>query len=256
MSDGSLDSASGKTTSVSRGPFRRVLLKLSGESFADPTLGFGIDANIVSSLAKQLAGVQASGVEIGVVVGGGNIFRGSQAAAMGMERARADYMGMLATVINALALQDALGQVGAECRVLSAIWMQEVAEPFIRGRALRHLERGMIVIFAGGTGNPYFSTDTAASVRALEVGAEALLKGTKVDGIYDTDPINNADAVKFEHLEYIEVLNKGLKVMDSTAISLCMDNGLPIVVFDLSRDGNIARVVAGESVGTIVSAGV
>ncbi len=235
--------------------YKRVLLKLSGEAFAGPEMGFGIDAGTVSSLAKQLAEIQDLGVEIAVVVGGGNIFRGSQAAAMGMERARADYMGMLATVINALALQDALGQVGAECRVLSAIWMQEVAEPFIRGRALRHLERGMIVIFAGGTGNPYFSTDTAASVRALEIGAEALIKGTKVDGVYDSDPVKNPDAVRFSELEYIEVLNKGLKVMDSTAISLCMDNKLPIVVFDLTVDGNIRRVVTGQQVGTRVSAG-
>ena len=235
--------------------YKRVLLKLSGEAFADPALGFGIDAGTVSSLAKQLAAIQDLGIETAIVVGGGNIFRGSQAAAMGMERARADYMGMLATVINALALQDALGQVGAECRVLSAIWMQEVAEPFIRGRALRHLERGMIVIFAGGTGNPYFSTDTAASVRALEIGAEALLKGTKVDGVYDSDPVENPNAVRFAELEYIEVLNKGLSVMDSTAISLCMDNKMPIVVFDLTVDGNIRRVVTGESVGTKISAG-
>lgn len=235
--------------------YKRVLLKLSGEAFADPALGFGIDAGTVASLAKQLAEIQDLGIETAVVVGGGNIFRGTQAAAMGMERARADYMGMLATVINALALQDALGQVGAECRVLSAIWMQEVAEPFIRGRALRHLERGMIVIFAGGTGNPYFSTDTAASVRALEIGAEALLKGTKVDGVYDSDPVHNPNAVRFAELEYIEVLNKGLNVMDSTAISLCMDNKMPIVVFDLTVDGNIRRVVTGEQVGTKVSAG-
>jgi uridylate kinase len=239
---------------VAEGPgYRRVLLKLSGEAFADPVQGFGIDAAIVTSLAKQLAEVQSSGVEIAVVVGGGNIFRGSQAAAMGMERARADYMGMLATVLNGLALADALGQVGAECRVMSAIWMQEVAEPFIRGRALRHLERGMIVIFVGGTGNPYFTTDTAASVRALEVGAEALLKGTKVDGVYDSDPVLNPDAKRIEHLEYIEVLNRGLKVMDATAISLCMDNKMPIVVFDVNADGNIKRVVQGEPVGTKVS---
>ncbi len=233
--------------------YKRVLLKLSGEAFADPEQGFGIDAAIVTSLAKQLAEVQSSGVEIAVVVGGGNIFRGSQAAAMGMERARADYMGMLATFLNGLALADALGQVGAECRVMSAIWMQEVAEPFIRGRALRHLERGMIVIFVGGTGNPYFTTDTAASVRALEVGAEALLKGTKVDGVYDSDPMLNPDAKRIEHLDYIEVLNRGLKVMDATAISLCMDNKMPIVVFDLNKDGNIKRVVNGETVGTKVS---
>lgn len=233
--------------------YKRVLLKLSGEAFADPVMGFGIDAATVASLAKQLAEVQSAGVEIAVVVGGGNIFRGSQAAAMGMERARADYMGMLATVINGLALQDALGQVGAECRVMSAIWMQEVAEPFIRGRALRHLERNMIVIFTGGTGNPYFTTDTAASVRALEIGAEALLKATKVDGVYDSDPVTNPDAKRFTELEYIDVLNRGLKVMDGPAISLSMENKLPIIVFDLTREGNIRRAVWGEPVGTKVT---
>lgn len=232
--------------------YKRVLLKLSGEAFADPKQGFGIDAGIVSSLAKQLAEVQQLGTEIAVVVGGGNIFRGAQASEMGMERARADYMGMLATVINSMSLQDALGQVGAECRVLSAIWMQEVAEPFIRGRAMRHLEKGRIVIFAAGTGNPYFSTDTAAAVRALEVGADAILKGTKVEGVYDSDPATNPDAKLLESLTYIEVLNRGLKVMDSTAISLCMDNELPIIVFDLTLDGNIRRVVTGEAVGTRV----
>src|SRR5918999_600867 len=228
--------------------YKRVLVKLSGEAFADPAQGFGIDANIVTSLAKQLAEIQSSGVEIAITVGGGNIFRGAQASAMGMERARADYMGMLATVINGLALADALGQVGAECRVMSAIWMQEVAEPFIRGRALRHLEKKRIVIFVGGTGNPYFTTDTAASVRALEIGAEALLKGTKVDGVYDSDPLLNPDARRIEHLEYIEVLSRGLRVMDATAISLCMDNKLPIVVFDITQDGNLRRVVDGERV--------
>lgn len=240
---------------MGRPSYSRVLLKLSGESFADPSVGFGIDTATVFSLAKQLAEVQSLGVQTAVVVGGGNIFRGTQASAMGMERARADYMGMLATVINSLALQDALRQVGAECRVQSAIWMQEVAEPFIRGRAMRHLEKGRIVIFAAGTGNPYFSTDTAASVRALEIGAEALLKGTRVDGVYDADPLKVPDAKRYTDLDYIEVLNKGLKVMDSTAISLCMDNSLPIVVFDLTTQGNIRRVVSGEPVGTLVSAG-
>jgi uridylate kinase len=235
--------------------YRRVLLKLSGEAFADPEASFGIDAGVVSSLAKELAEVHSMGVEIAVVVGGGNIFRGSQAAAMGMDRARADYMGMLATVVNALALQDALEQVGGDSRVLSAIWMQEVAEPFIRGRAIRHLEKGRIVIFAAGTGNPYFSTDTAASVRALEIGAEAILKGTKVDGVFDSDPNLNPDALLMEEVQYLDVLSRGLKVMDSTAISLCMDNGLPIIVFNLTIDGNIRRVVAGERVGTTVSTG-
>src|SRR5216683_2884004 len=232
--------------------YRRVLLKLSGEIFAGSEGGFGIDAGVVTSLDKQVAEVQAAGVQIAVVVGGGNIFRGAQASAMGMERARADYMGMLATVINALALADALGQIGADSRVQSAIWMQEVAEPFIRGRAMRHLEKGRIVIFGGGTGNPYFSTDTAASVRALEIGAEAILKGTHVDGVYDDDPRRNPNAKRFSKLSYIEVLNRALKVMDSTAISLCMDNKLPIIVFDLTIDGNLQRVVLGEDVGTRV----
>jgi uridylate kinase len=232
--------------------YRRVLLKLSGEIFAGEEAGFGIDGAVVTSLAKQLVEVQSLDVQIAVVVGGGNIFRGTQAAAMGMERARADYMGMLATVINALALSDALGQVGADSRVLSAIWMQEVAEPFIRGRAIRHLEKGRIVIFGGGTGNPYFSTDTAASVRALEIGAEAILKGTHVDGVYDADPRRNPEASRFDDVAYIDVLNRGLKVMDSTAISLCMDNDLPIIVFDLTVDGNLRRVLLGEKVGTRV----
>jgi uridylate kinase len=232
--------------------YRRVLLKLSGEIFSGAEGGFGIDAGVVTSLAKQVAEVQALGVQIAVVVGGGNIFRGAQASAMGMERARADYMGMLATVINALALADALGQIGSDSRVQSAIWMQEVAEPFIRGRAIRHLEKGRIVIFGGGTGNPYFSTDTAASVRALEIGAEAILKGTHVDGVYDADPKKNPDAKRFTDVDYIEVLNRGLKVMDSTAISLCMDNALPIIVFDLTAGGNLQRVVMGEDVGTRV----
>ena len=232
--------------------YRRVLLKLSGEIFSGTEGGFGIDAEVVTSLAKQVAEVQALDVQIAVVVGGGNIFRGAQASAMGMERARADYMGMLATVINALALADALGQIGSDSRVQSAIWMQEVAEPFIRGRAIRHLEKGRIVIFGGGTGNPYFSTDTAASVRALEIGAEAILKGTHVDGVYDADPKKNPDAKRFTDVDYIDVLNRGLKVMDSTAISLCMDNALPIIVFDLTAGGNLQRVVMGEDVGTRV----
>ncbi|HEX9314574.1 MAG TPA: UMP kinase [Actinomycetota bacterium] len=232
--------------------YRRVLLKLSGEIFSGSEGGFGIDAGVVTSLATQVAGVQALGVQIAVVVGGGNIFRGAQASAMGMERARADYMGMLATVINALALADALGQIGSDSRVQTAIWMQEVAEPFIRGRAIRHLEKGRIVIFGGGTGNPYFSTDTAASVRALEIGADAILKGTHVDGVYDADPRKDPGAKRFTDLDYIEVLNRGLKVMDSTAISLCMDNALPIIVFDLTADGNLQRVVMGEDVGTRV----
>jgi uridylate kinase len=237
-----------------RASYSRILLKLSGEAFADPEVGFGIHGPTVVSIAEQLAEVRSLGVQVAAVVGGGNIVRGAQASAMGMERARADYMGMLATVINALALQDSLDQVGGDSRVQSAIWMQEVAEPFIRGRAIRHLEKGRIVIFAGGTGNPYFSTDTAASVRALEIGADAILKGTRVDGVYDSDPLNNPKARKFTDLKYIDVLKKGLKVMDSAAISLCMDNSLPIIVFDLTTPGNIRRVVMGEPVGTLVSA--
>ena len=235
--------------------YRRVLLKLSGEIFSGSEGGFGIDAGVVTSLATQVAGVQALGVQIAVVVGGGNIFRGAQASAMGMERARADYMGMLATVINALALADALGQIGSDSRVQSAIWMQEVAEPFIRGRAIRHLEKDRIVIFGGGTGNPYFSTDTAASVRALEIGAEAILKGTHsgVDGVYSADPLEHPDAVKLPEVSHFEVLNRRLAVMDSTAITFCMDNGLPIIVFDVMQPGNIGRALVGEPIGTLVS---
>ena len=237
--------------------YGRVLLKLSGEIFAGAEGGFGIDAAVVTSLAKQVAGVQALGVQIAVVVGGGNIFRGAQASAMGMERARADYMGMLAIVINALALADALGQIGSDSRVQTAIWMQEVAEPFIRGRAIRHLEKGRIVIFGGGTGNPYFSTDTAASVRALEIGAEAILKGTHsgVDGVYSADPRLDPTAVKLTQVTHFEILNKGLKVMDSTAITFCMDNELPIIVFDVTAPGNIHRALVGERIGTLVSSG-
>jgi uridylate kinase len=230
-----------------------VLLKLSGEAFADPQSGFGIDPRIVASMARQIAEAQAMGAELAVVVGGGNIIRGLSASARGTDRATADYMGMLATVINALALQDALEKEGVPTRVQTAIWMQELAEPYIRRRAVRHLEKGRVVVFAGGTGNPYFSTDTTAALRALEIGAEAILKGTRVEGVYDSDPEVNPDAKMFSSLPYIEVLNRGLKVMDSTAISLCMDNGLPIVVFSL-KSGNIVRVVSGEQVGTLVHA--
>jgi uridylate kinase len=231
--------------------YRRILLKLSGEAFADPQSGFGIDPRIVSSMARQLAEAQAMGTELGIVVGGGNIIRGLSASAQGTDRTTADFMGMLATVINALALQDALEKEGVQTRVQTAIWMQELAEPYIRRRAMRHLEKGRVVIFAGGTGNPYFSTDTAAALRALEIGAEAILKGTRVDGVYDSDPLVNSDAKLFSSLDYIDVLKRGLKVMDSTAISLCMDNRLPIIVFNL-KAGNIVKVVAGEEVGTLV----
>ncbi len=238
---------------VSPPKYKRVLLKLSGEAFADPQHGFGIDPRVVASIARQLADAKNAGTEMAVVIGGGNIIRGLSASAQGTDRTTADYMGMLATVINALAMQDALEKEGVQTRVQSAIWMQEVAEPYIRRRAIRHLEKGRVVIFAGGTGNPYFSTDTTAALRALEIDADAILKGTRVDGVYDSDPEVNADAKRFSSLPYIEVLNRGLKVMDSTAISLCMDNDLPIIVFNL-KAGNITRVLAGEDIGTLVGA--
>ena len=236
-----------------RAPLKRVLLKLSGEAFSDPTVKGGIDPHIVRQVAVELGELQASdGTEIGIVVGGGNIFRGNSPAATGMDRSSADHMGMLATTINALALQDALEKVGVETRVQTAIAMQEVAEPYIRRRALRHLEKGRVVIFAAGLGVPYFTTDTTAAQRALEIEAQAILKGTQVDGVYDRDPRDDADAQRFEEIDFLSVLNRGLKVMDATAISLCMDNHLPIVVFELLREGNIRRVVRGEDVGTLV----
>jgi uridylate kinase len=233
--------------------YRRVLLKLSGDAFAPPGEEFGISGESTAALAIQLQEVMGLGVEVAVVVGGGNIWRGRQAP--GMDRARADYMGMLATVMNALALQDALEKMGVHTRVQTAIQMAQVAEPYIPLRAIRHLEKGRVVIFAAGMGVPFFSTDTTAAQRALEIKAEAILKGTKVDGVYDSDPRLNPDAVKFEDLEYIEVLKRGLTVMDATAISLCMENGLPILVFDLRRDGNIKRALLGEAIGTLVHAG-
>ncbi|MDP9022635.1 MAG: UMP kinase [Actinomycetota bacterium] len=240
-----------------RASYGRVLLKLSGEAFSDPSVRGGIDPDVVRRIADELADLkEARGSEIGVVVGGGNIFRGNAPQATGMDRSSADHMGMLATVINALALQDALEKAGVQTRVQSAVWMQEVCEPYIRRRALRHLEKGRVVIFAAGLGAPYFSTDTAAAQRALEIGAEAILKGTSVDGVYDADPREDADATRFDAIGFLDVLNRGLKVMDATAISLCMDNKLPIVVFELLRPGNIQRVVEGESVGTLVTADV
>ncbi len=231
--------------------YRRILLKLSGEALAGKQ-GYGIDPEVIATIASEVREVVQLGVQVALVIGGGNIFRGVAAASRGMDRASADYMGMLATVMNSLALQDALEQLEVKTRVQSAIEMQEVAEPYIRRRAVRHLEKGRVVIFAAGTGNPYFTTDTAASLRAMEIGAEIILKATKVDGIYSADPMKHKDAVKFASLTYLDVLKMGLQVMDATATSLCMDNNLPIVVFDLNRRGNIQRVVLGEPIGTIV----
>ncbi len=231
--------------------YRRVLLKLSGEALA-PEGGYGIDPAILAALTEEVKGVHELGCELALVIGGGNIFRGVAGSARGMERAHADYMGMLATVINALALQDSLERAGVMTRVMSAISMQQIAEPYIRRRSRRHLEKGRVVIFAAGTGNPFFTTDTAASLRAVETGAEVLLKATNVDGIYDADPRSNPNAARFESLSYIEFLNRHLKVMDSTAISLCMDNQLPIVVFSVASPGNIQRAVCGEPIGTTV----
>jgi len=231
--------------------YKRVLLKLSGEVLGGAQ-GYGIDPVTISAIALEIKDVVSSGVELALVIGGGNIFRGLAASSKGMDRASADYMGMLATMINALAMQDALEQVGVFTRVQSAIEMQAVAEPYIRRKAIRHLEKGRVVIFGAGTGNPYFTTDTAASLRAMEIGAEVILKGTKVDGVYSADPKKVPDAVKFKSLSYIDVLKKGLAVMDATATSLCMDNNLPIIVFDVSVAGNVKRVVMGEEIGTVV----
>ncbi len=233
--------------------FKRILLKLSGEALAAQQ-GFGVDTTRIHEIAAEIAEVQALGTQIAIVVGGGNFFRGVTDQAKNMDRVSADHMGMLGTVINALALQDALEKQNVFTRVQSAIEMNQVAEPFIRRRAIRHLEKGRVVIFAGGTGNPYFSTDTAASLRAMEIKAEAILKATKVDGIYDADPMKVKDAKKFAHITYLDVLKKGLKVMDSTAISLCQDNNLPIIIFSLNESGNIRRVVLGEKIGSLVSA--
>lgn len=234
--------------------YSRVLLKLSGEALAGDQ-GYGIDTDILGNIAREIKEIREMGIEISIVIGGGNIFRGLAAAAHGMDRAQADYMGMLATVMNCLALQDALERMGVFTRVQSAIEIQELAEPYIRRRAIRHLEKKRVVIFAGGTGNPYFSTDTAASLRAMEVGAEVILKATKVDGVYDADPAKHKDAKLFRELTYLDVLQKNLKVMDSTAISLCMDNELPIVVFNLNRPKGIRDVVMGKPIGTLVTVG-
>ena len=231
--------------------YKRVLLKLSGEALAGDA-GYGIDPKVVEDLAVQIKDIVKDGVELAVVVGGGNIFRGMAASAEGMERAQADYIGMLATVMNALALQDAFERHGVYSRVQSAINMQEVSEPYIRRRAIRHLEKGRVVILAAGTGNPYFTTDTTAALRACEIDAECLLKAPKVDGVYDSDPRTNPDARKFDKISYLDVLSMGLNVMDSTATSLCMDNDLPMIVFDLTVPGNIAKALTGENVGTTV----
>jgi uridylate kinase len=233
--------------------FKRILLKISGEALA-ATQGFGVDTKRIHEVAAELADVHSLGIQMAIVVGGGNFFRGVADQAKDMDRVSADHMGMLATVINALALQDALEKQSVFTRVQTAIEMNQVAEPFIRRRAIRHLEKGRVVIFAGGTGNPYFSTDTAASLRAMEIKADAILKATKVDGIYDADPVKVKGAKKFETLTYMDVLRQGLKVMDSTAISLCKDNNLPIIVFNLNQHGNIRRVVLGEKIGSLVSA--
>jgi uridylate kinase len=231
--------------------YRRILLKLSGEALLGEK-SFGIDRAFTDYLAHEIKQVHTLGVQVSAVVGGGNIFRGVSETAQGMDRVSADYMGMLATVINGVALQDALERAGMMTRVMSAIEMREVAEPFIRRRAIRHLEKERVVIFAGGTGNPYFSTDTAAALRAMEIKAEIILKGTKVDGIYDADPMKDPGARKFDHLTYFDVLQKGLKVMDTTAISLCMENSLPIIVYNLTQKGGLKKILTGGKVGTMV----
>ena len=236
---------------MDRPVYKRVLLKLSGESLMG-NLASGIDHQVVGDIAGEIREVVALGVQLGIVVGGGNIFRGITASTKGMDRTTADYMGMLATVINSLALQSALERQGVGTRVQTAIEMREVAEPFIQRRAVRHLEKGLVVIFAAGTGNPYFTTDTAATLRAVEIKADILLKATKVEGVYDRDPLQHADAVMYKKISFTDVLTSNLKVMDATAISMCRDNGLPLVVFNLQKAGNIRRVICGEAVGTVV----
>lgn len=233
--------------------YKRILLKLSGEALAAGR-GFGVDGSRAHEISEEISEIRELGVEVAIVVGGGNFFRGVAEQARNMDRVSADHMGMLATVINALALQDALEKCDVQTRVMSAIEMNQVAEPYIRRRAIRHLEKGRVVIFAAGTGNPYFSTDTAASLRAMEIKADVLLKATKVEGIYDADPVISKDAVKFEQITYMEILRLGLKVMDTTAVSLCKDNNLPVIIFNMNRPGNILRVVSGEKVGSLVTA--
>ncbi|PIQ95822.1 MAG: UMP kinase [Nitrospinae bacterium CG11_big_fil_rev_8_21_14_0_20_56_8] len=234
--------------------YKRVLLKLGGESLADEEVGFGIDQEAIRNIANEILAGRKLGVEIAIVIGGGNILRGATMSNLGMERVTADYMGMLATVINALALQHALEEANIPTRVLTAIQIHQVAETYVRRRAIRHLEKGRVVIFAAGTGNPYFTTDTAASLRAIEIGAEVIFKATKVDGIYTSDPLLDTSATKFDQLTYLDVLKKGLKVMDSTSVSLCMDNKLPMLIFNVRQPGSIKRALLGEKIGTTVGA--
>lgn len=236
---------------MKRTQYKRILLKISGEVLTGKR-DYGIDPSVIQQIAQEIKEIKTLGVEVAIVIGGGNIFRGMAASSKGMDRASADYMGMLATVMNGIALQDALEKIDVQTRVQTAIEMREVAEPYIRRRAIRHLEKGRVVIFAGGTGNPYFTTDTTASLRAMEIGAEVILKATKVDGVYDRDPLLNKRATKFDELTYLDVPKKQIKVMDATAISLCMDHQIPIIVFNLKRKGNIKRVILGERVGTKV----
>jgi len=236
---------------MKRTKYKRILLKISGEVLTGDG-DYGIDSKVMQQIAKEIKEVKMMGVEVAVVIGGGNIFRGVAASSKGMDRVSADYMGMLATVLNGIALQDALEKIGVPTRVQTAIEMRELAEPFIRRRAVRHLEKGRVVIFAGGTGNPFFTTDTTASLRAMEIGADVILKATKVDGIYDMDPLLHKEAKKFDELTYLDILKKQLKVMDATAISLCMDYKIPVIVFNLKKEGNIKRVIRGEKVGTKV----
>jgi uridylate kinase len=233
--------------------YKRILLKVSGEALMGEQT-YGIDPEVANQIARDVSEIQGMGVETAIVIGGGNIFRGVAASARGMDRATADYMGMLATIINALALQDALEKQGVTTRVVTAIEMRSVAEPFIRRRAIRHLEKRRVVVFGGGTGNPYFSTDTAAALRAMEIKADVIMKATKVDGVYNADPMTHPAATRFDRISYLQVLEQGLKVMDATAISLCMDNGLPIVVFNLRTPGNIKRAIIGEPIGSLVTA--
>lgn len=238
---------------MSENRYKRILLKLSGEALMGEK-DYGIDTAVINTIADEIKTVCALGVEVAVVIGGGNIFRGVSASAKGMDRAAADYVGMLATVINSLILQDSLEKHSVYTRVMSAFEIRELAEPYIRRRAVRHLEKGRVVIFAAGTGNPYFTTDTAASLRAMEIHADVILKGTKVDGVYDRDPMKDGNAKRYDKLKYIDVLKDGLKVMDTTAISLCMDNNLPIIVFNIKQSGNLLRIVKGEQIGTLVTA--